>query len=297
MPTANPKLRRARRAVSRRASAVVRFLRTEQIGGLILLGATALALIVANTPLVDWYDRLSATVLGPQALHLDLTVATWAKDGLLAFFFVVAGLELKSELGRRRAARAAPGDAADRGRGGRDGRTGARVPRRRVRRRGSIERLGRTGRDRHRVRARGARHHGRRAARERTGVPAVARDRRRPRRDPADRHGLHRPHRVAAAGRRGAGARALRRAATDAGAGVAALLGARAGGVGAGARVRCARDGGRCGGGSAHPGTARSRRAPPAGRGAGAPAAAVLRRRLRTAVRVLRRRRRVREIA
>ena len=66
MPTANPKLRRARRAVSRRASAVVRFLRTEQIGGLILLGATALALIVANTPLVDWYDRLSATVLGPQ---------------------------------------------------------------------------------------------------------------------------------------------------------------------------------------------------------------------------------------
>jgi Na+:H+ antiporter, NhaA family len=98
VPTANPKLRRARRTASRRASAVARFLRTEQIGGLILLGATALALVVANTPLIDWYDRLSATVIGPHALHLDLTVATWAKDGLLAFFFVVAGLELKREL-------------------------------------------------------------------------------------------------------------------------------------------------------------------------------------------------------
>ena len=98
MPPRHPTLRRARRVVSRRALTVAQFLRTEQIGGLILLGATALALIVANTPLADWYERLSATVIGPPALHLDLSVATWAKDGLLAFFFVVAGLELKREL-------------------------------------------------------------------------------------------------------------------------------------------------------------------------------------------------------
>ncbi len=77
---------------------MARFLRTEQIGGLILLGATALALIVANSPLKQWYQTLSDTVIGPSAVHLDLTVSAWAEDGLLAIFFVVAGLELKREL-------------------------------------------------------------------------------------------------------------------------------------------------------------------------------------------------------
>ena len=35
--------------------------------------------------------------VGPAALHLDLTLAQWAADGLLAIFFFVAGLELKRE--------------------------------------------------------------------------------------------------------------------------------------------------------------------------------------------------------
>jgi NhaA family Na+:H+ antiporter len=35
---------------------------------------------------------------GPSALHLDLTVAQWATDGLLAIFFFVVGLELKREM-------------------------------------------------------------------------------------------------------------------------------------------------------------------------------------------------------
>src|SRR5688572_22157655 len=77
---------------------VARFLRTEQIGGLVLLGATALALIIANSPLAEQYNRLSDATIGPSALHLNLSVETWAKDGLLAIFFVVAGLELKREL-------------------------------------------------------------------------------------------------------------------------------------------------------------------------------------------------------
>lgn len=102
MTTMRRKARRLRlrqRTVARAVSSeVVRFLRTEQIGGLILLGATALALIIANSPIVDQYQRLSDATIGPSALHLDLSVATWAKDGLLAIFFVVAGLELKREL-------------------------------------------------------------------------------------------------------------------------------------------------------------------------------------------------------
>ncbi|GIF99654.1 Na+/H+ antiporter NhaA [Catellatospora citrea] len=101
-PKASPRQKRMqrRRAQAARSAAaeVVRFLRTEQIGGLVLLGATALALIIANSPLADAYQRLSAYTFGPQSLHLHLSVAQWAQDGLLTVFFVVAGLELKREL-------------------------------------------------------------------------------------------------------------------------------------------------------------------------------------------------------
>ena len=75
-----------------------RYLRTETVGGTILLGATAIALIWANSPLAGAYQGLRDTVVGPAALHLDLTLAQWATDGLLALFFYVVGLELKREL-------------------------------------------------------------------------------------------------------------------------------------------------------------------------------------------------------
>jgi NhaA family Na+:H+ antiporter len=80
------------------ASEIVRFLRTEQIGGLLLLAATALALIMANSPAADAYRGISETVIGPASLHLDLTLTEGAEDGLLTIFFVVMGLELKREL-------------------------------------------------------------------------------------------------------------------------------------------------------------------------------------------------------
>ncbi len=75
-----------------------RFLRTETVGGSILLGATAIALIAANGPWADAYLTLRDTEVGPHCLHLNLSVGDWAKDGLLALFFFVAGLELKREL-------------------------------------------------------------------------------------------------------------------------------------------------------------------------------------------------------
>jgi NhaA family Na+:H+ antiporter len=74
------------------------YLRTETIGGMVLLGATALALVAANSPLSDAYADLRNTAVGPESLHLALTIGDWAKDGLLAVFFFVAGLELKREL-------------------------------------------------------------------------------------------------------------------------------------------------------------------------------------------------------
>lgn len=72
-------------------------LRTETVGGALLLGAAVLALVWANSPWSAAYEDLANVRLGPASLHLDLTLAQWAADGLLAVFFFVAGLELKQE--------------------------------------------------------------------------------------------------------------------------------------------------------------------------------------------------------
>ncbi|MGA5299491.1 Na+/H+ antiporter NhaA [Nucisporomicrobium flavum] len=72
-------------------------LRKETIGGLLLLAGAVIALVWANSPWGDSYEALRGVKLGPSALHLDLSLATWAADGLLAIFFFVAGLELKRE--------------------------------------------------------------------------------------------------------------------------------------------------------------------------------------------------------
>lgn len=79
-------------------SELSRYLRTETVGGSILLAAAAIALIWANSPWADAYTGLRDFQLGPSALHLHLTVGAWVQDGLLAVFFFVAGLELKREL-------------------------------------------------------------------------------------------------------------------------------------------------------------------------------------------------------
>ena len=76
---------------------VAHILRKETVGGGLLLLATVIALVWANTAFSDSYFQLLDTEIGPAALHLNLTVAEWAGDGLLAIFFFVAGLELKRE--------------------------------------------------------------------------------------------------------------------------------------------------------------------------------------------------------
>jgi Na+:H+ antiporter, NhaA family len=72
-------------------------LRRETVGGALLLAATVLALVCANSPWADAYKAIRDARLGPASLDLDLTVGQWAADGLLAIFFFVAGLELKRE--------------------------------------------------------------------------------------------------------------------------------------------------------------------------------------------------------
>lgn len=70
----------------------------ETTGGALLLAAAAVALAWANSAWRESYAALSHFVVGPAALRLDLSLADWAADGLLAVFFFTVGLELKHEL-------------------------------------------------------------------------------------------------------------------------------------------------------------------------------------------------------
>ncbi|QBR92941.1 Na+/H+ antiporter NhaA [Nocardioides euryhalodurans] len=75
------------------------FLSREVVGGGLLLGAAAAGLVLANSPAGGWYAALRDRSVGGEVLglDLDLTVAHWAADGLLAVFFFLVGLELKRE--------------------------------------------------------------------------------------------------------------------------------------------------------------------------------------------------------
>jgi NhaA family Na+:H+ antiporter len=76
----------------RAPSALRRFLSSEAAGGLVLMGAAALGLIVANSPLAAGYFAGLHAHLGPlSALH-------WINDGLMAAFFLLVGLEITREL-------------------------------------------------------------------------------------------------------------------------------------------------------------------------------------------------------
>jgi NhaA family Na+:H+ antiporter len=74
-------------------------LRTETVGGGLLLFGAVVALVWANSPWSDSYFAIGDFVPWPggEALHLDLNLSHWAADGLLAIFFFVVGLELKRE--------------------------------------------------------------------------------------------------------------------------------------------------------------------------------------------------------
>ena len=68
------------------------FLDGEAAGGIILIAAAALALIVANSPLAETYFAALHAYLGP------LSVLHWVNDALMAVFFLLVGLEIKREM-------------------------------------------------------------------------------------------------------------------------------------------------------------------------------------------------------
>ena len=72
-------------------SALRALLNSEAAGGLVLMGAAALALVIANSPLSEsYFQTLQSYVLGLSVLH-------WINDALMAVFFLLVGLEIKRE--------------------------------------------------------------------------------------------------------------------------------------------------------------------------------------------------------
>jgi len=75
----------------RPVSIMRRFLDSESAGGIVLMGAAALALIVANSPFSKAYFDALHFYVGP------LSLSHWINDALMAIFFMLVGLEIKRE--------------------------------------------------------------------------------------------------------------------------------------------------------------------------------------------------------
>ena len=77
-----------------------RFFRTETAGGSVLLLFGIAALVLANSPLAEAYQRLWQIRLtfGTTEHSLSLTLHQWINDGLMPVFFLLVGLEIKREL-------------------------------------------------------------------------------------------------------------------------------------------------------------------------------------------------------
>jgi NhaA family Na+:H+ antiporter len=76
------------------------FIHHEASGGIILLAAAGLALVLANSALADLYGALLDTPVSIRigSLALDKSLLHWINDGLMAIFFFHVGLEIKREL-------------------------------------------------------------------------------------------------------------------------------------------------------------------------------------------------------
>ena len=75
------------------------FIKLESAGGILLLIASGIAMIVANSFLADMYSALLDTTVAVQvgALSINKPLLLWVNDGLMAIFFFLIGLEIKRE--------------------------------------------------------------------------------------------------------------------------------------------------------------------------------------------------------
>jgi NhaA family Na+:H+ antiporter len=77
-----------------------RFFRIEAASGILLMVATAVALLWANSPWAESYARLLHTPLGVRVgpFQVEHSLEWLINDGLMAIFFFVVGLEIRREI-------------------------------------------------------------------------------------------------------------------------------------------------------------------------------------------------------
>jgi NhaA family Na+:H+ antiporter len=82
------------------ADAVRDFMKLESAGGILLLVAAVLAMVIANSPLQGFYAALLDTPVAVQIGKLIIAkpLLLWVNDGLMAIFFFLIGLEIKREV-------------------------------------------------------------------------------------------------------------------------------------------------------------------------------------------------------
>lgn len=68
------------------------FFESEKSGGLILIAATAISLVLANSPFQSHYEAFW------QREYFDMSITNWINDGFMAVFFLLIGLELEREI-------------------------------------------------------------------------------------------------------------------------------------------------------------------------------------------------------
>jgi len=85
--------------VQRARVALEGFFQLEAAGGILLIGAAALAMMLANSPWSSSYQSLLDLPFGVQAgdLHIHKPLLLWINDGLMAVFFLLVALEIKRE--------------------------------------------------------------------------------------------------------------------------------------------------------------------------------------------------------
>lgn len=76
------------------------FLQREAAGGILLMLATVVALLIANSPLAVYYNLLINLIAGVSLgdFSIEKPLLLWINDGLMAVFFFLVGLELKREI-------------------------------------------------------------------------------------------------------------------------------------------------------------------------------------------------------
>jgi Na+:H+ antiporter, NhaA family len=78
--------------IKRARASFNRFAEWQISGGVVLMAAAALGMVMANSALADAYNQLFHTKIG------GLDLLHWINDGLMALFFLVVGLEIKREM-------------------------------------------------------------------------------------------------------------------------------------------------------------------------------------------------------